>query len=112
MRVAIVLLFAALSFAQTAPSAAKPASPQPATQSPSSTAAKPAGATAATSTNPNLPSEQTVQEFMRHMFGYDPTLKWQVSRIASNDSGLAEVMLVVTNAQNQQQSLRLYVTPN
>ncbi len=74
-------------------------------------AAKPAstskpGSTASTA---NLPSEQTVNEFMHRMFGYDPSIKWKITQIKpSYIPNMAEVMVTV----NDQQSWTLYVSPD
>src|SRR6202158_2651485 len=47
-----------------------------------------------------LPSEDTVNSFLFQMFGYDPTITWKVNEIRPSEvAGLAEVLVVVTNAQ-------------
>jgi protein-disulfide isomerase len=47
-----------------------------------------------------LPSEDTVNSFLFQMFGYDATITWKVNEIRpSQVPGLAEVLVVVTNAQ-------------
>ena len=57
-----------------------------------------------------LPSEETVNAFMKQMFGYDSSVSWKVVSIRPAEAqGIAEVMVVVSNAQGQQNS-RLYVT--
>lgn len=57
-----------------------------------------------------LPSEETVNAFMRQTFGYDPSVSWKIVAIRpAVAQGLAEVLMVVSNAQGQQNS-RLYVT--
>ena len=57
-----------------------------------------------------LPSEETVNAFMKQMFGYDPGVSWKVVSIRPAEAqGIAEVMVVVSNAQGQQNN-RLYVT--
>jgi protein-disulfide isomerase len=59
-------------------------------------AAKPAAGEGATA----LPSEDTVNSFLFQMFGYDSTITWKVNEIRPSEvPGLAEVMVVVTNAQ-------------
>jgi len=59
-------------------------------------AAKPAAAEAATV----LPSEDTVNSFLFQMFGHDPTVTWKLSEIRPSEvPGLAEVLIVITNAQ-------------
>ena len=69
--------------------------------------APPASVTSAT-----LPSEQTVNDFMRHMFGYDPSIKWQIAKIGVSPEGMPEVFAIVTNAQQQNQSVHFYVAPD
>ncbi len=57
-----------------------------------------------------LPSEETVNAFMKQMFGYDPAVSWKIAAIRpSQAEGLTEVLVVLSNAQGQQNS-RLYVT--
>jgi len=93
---ALLLASTAAAFAQSKP-ASKPASKSPATAT--AQAAKPA-----------LPSEETVNAFLYQMFGYDPTITWKVEDIRPSEaSGLAEVTVVLTNAQGSNGS-KLYVT--
>ena len=59
---------------------------------------------AATSTTPEamtaLPSEDTVNSFLFHMFGYDASVSWKVTDIHPSEvPGLAEVLVTITNAQ-------------
>jgi protein-disulfide isomerase len=57
-----------------------------------------------------LPSEETVNAFMRQMFGYDPAVSWKIAAIRpSQAEGLSEVLVVLSNAQGKQNN-RLYVT--
>jgi len=57
-----------------------------------------------------LPSEETVNAFMKQMFGYDPSVSWKVAAIRPSPAeGLSEVVVVLSNPQGQQNS-RLYVT--
>lgn len=60
---------------------------------------------------PPLPSEQTVNEFLRHMFGYDPAIKWQVARIDVSPEGMPEVFAIVQNGP-QSQTVRFYIAPD
>jgi protein-disulfide isomerase len=75
----------------------------------SSTAAKPAdksGSAAAV----NLPSEATVDAFMRETFGYEPDVSWKISSIRPAPvPGLAEVNVILASSQGQQLS-RFFVT--
>jgi protein-disulfide isomerase len=85
------LLLSGIAIAQT-----KPAAP---TAHSAKSAAKPATTqTAAGATV--LPSEDTVNSFLFQMFGYDPTITWKVNEIRPSEMpGLAEVSVVITNAQ-------------
>jgi protein-disulfide isomerase len=57
-----------------------------------------------------LPSEETVNAFMKQMFGYDSSVSWKIISIRPTQaSGVSEVMVSVSNAQGQQNN-RLYVT--
>jgi protein-disulfide isomerase len=92
-----ILALSVCSFAQTG---AK--KPQPATGSTTQTSASSA----------NLPSEQTVMEFLRHTFGYDQNLKYRVAEIKpAADPNMAEVSVVMNTPEGPQQ-LKLYVTPD
>jgi protein-disulfide isomerase len=60
----------------------------------------------------NMPSKETVNEFLRRTFGYDQNLKWNVKDIKpAADPSLTEVD-VVMNTPEGQQGLRLFVTPD
>ena len=60
----------------------------------------------------NLPSEDTVNSFMQQTFGYDSTITWKVSSIKpAIAEGLAEVTVMITNAQGQSVTV-FYVTPD
>ena len=57
-----------------------------------------------------LPSTQTVDSFIKHYFGYNPSFSWKIDSIkASEVPGLAMVMLTYT-AGDQPQRMRFYVT--
>src|SRR5581483_2752416 len=74
--------------------------------------AKPGTKPAASASSSNLPSEEMVNEFWRHTFGYDQNLKWKVVGIKpAPDPSMAEVS-VVMNTPEGQQGLKLYVTPD
>lgn len=76
------------------------ASAQPAPTLKTRPAAKPAASMGASPATTTLPSEDTVNSFLFQMFGYDPTVTWKVSDIKPSEvPGLAEVSIVVTNAQ-------------
>ena len=77
-------------------------------------AAKPAESkpAAKTSAGANLPSEQTVEQFMRHTFGYDQNLKWRVVDIKpAADPAMTEINVAVSTPEGQQM-LKLFVTPD
>ncbi len=60
-------------------------------------AAKPAASSVSTTV---LPSEDTVNSFLFQMFGYDATITWKVNEIRPSEiAGLADVSVVITNAQ-------------
>lgn len=57
-----------------------------------------------------LPSEETVNAFIKQMFGYDSSVSWKIVAIRpSSAEGLTEVLVALSNAQGQQVN-RLYVT--
>jgi protein-disulfide isomerase len=63
-------------------------------------AAKAAAASPSTGDATALPSEDTVNSFLLQMFGYDPTITWKVNDIRPSEiPGLAEVLVIITNAQ-------------
>jgi protein-disulfide isomerase len=63
-------------------------------------AAKPVAASSANAGTTVLPTEDTVNSFLFQMFGYDPTITWKVTEIRPSEvPGLAEVSIVITNAQ-------------
>jgi protein-disulfide isomerase len=63
-------------------------------------AAKAAASASSASEATGLPSEDTVNSFLMQMFGYDPTITWKVNDIRPSEvPGLAEVLVVITNAQ-------------
>jgi protein-disulfide isomerase len=62
--------------------------------------------------NPALPSEDTVNAFLRATFGFDPSLSWKIVNIKPSEAeGLAEVDVVVTGPQGPQEQ-KFYVTPD
>jgi protein-disulfide isomerase len=98
----IVLLAGSVAEAQTA--AAKPA---PAKTAPAKAAEKPAPAG-----SEGLPTEATVDAFMKQQFGYQADLSWKISGIRPSPiQGLAEVTVVLATQQGQQLT-RFYVSPD
>ena len=73
-------------------------------------AAKPVAASTANAGTTVLPTEDTVNSFLFHMFGYDPAITWKVTEIRPSEvPGLAEVSIVITNAQGANPN-RLLIT--
>ena len=73
-------------------------------------AAQQAAAPSSKSTAGSLPSEETVNAFMKATFGYDPSLTWKVADIRpSQAEGVAQVSVVVTGPQGAQPTV-FYVT--
>src|ERR1019366_6360704 len=70
---------------------------------------KPAAAAGPTTA---LPSEATVDGFLKQMFGWNQDLTWKVAEIKPSEApGLAEVTAVFNTPQGQQ-IFRLFVTPD
>jgi protein-disulfide isomerase len=68
-------------------------------------------AVAATS-DVTLPSEATVNAFLQATFGYEPAVSWKIASIRpAKAQGLAEVTVVLSNPQGQQQNV-FFVTPD
>ena len=88
----------------------------PKTAGPAKPAAKPATSTGtkpATAPKPGMPSEATVDSFIRHYFGYNPGTTWHIDGIGPSDvPGLAEVLVTFSNGGEAAQRMRLYVTPD
>ncbi len=61
--------------------------------------------------DPLLPSEATVNSFLKQTFGYDESVQWKIAAIKPSNNGLAEVDVVLQNSQGQQYT-RLFVTPD
>jgi len=62
-------------------------------------AAKPAGSTTA-AVSSNLPSEDTINAFMKQMVGYNPEMTWRIAEIRPTEvSGLSEVVVVITDSK-------------
>src|SRR3954447_11978818 len=96
------LLIAVLAFSIGCWGQAAPA--KPATSSPAATAKS-------TDSGSSL-TEQTINEFLRHTFGYDQNLKWRVAEIKpATDPSMTEVTAIMNTPQGQQ-VLKLFVTPD
>jgi protein-disulfide isomerase len=80
-----------------------------ATQKPAPAKAHTAAPSAAA---PHLPTETTVNEFLKHMFGYDGSISWKLESIRpSKDPSVAEVNVIMTGKQGAER-LTFYVTPD
>jgi len=98
----IVLCLFASSLAAGQAAAAKPSASKP--------AAKPAEKAAASSSG--LPTEATVDAFLKQQFGYEADLTWKISSIKPSPvQGLAEVTVVLASQQGQQLT-HFYVAPD
>ncbi len=96
-----------MAFAQAAKSGS---AQKPATQPAAKTAT---GAKPATASKAGLPSEATVDSFIKHYFGYNPGTTWHIDGIAPSEvPGLAEVLVTFSNGGEGSQRMRLYVTPD
>lgn len=97
--IALLGLCTAFSVAQTQP---KPAANAP----------KPAPASVNTSqSSAGLPTEATVDSFMKYMFGYDPEIEWKVLQIKQAQAPGVSSVLVEVNGPKGTQELRLQVLP-
>lgn len=91
-----ILLAASLVSAQQKPAAAKSTTPK----------------TSATNATARLPTEESVNGFLKSTFGYQPSLTWKIADIRpSKAQGLAQVSVVLSSPQGQQQQV-FYVTPD
>lgn len=91
---------------------ALPAVGQGAATSKKTAPAKPEQKSAGAATNENLPSKQTVEDFLHHTFGYDQNLKYEVVSIKpAPDPSMAEVTVIMNTPQGQQ-LLPLFITPD
>jgi protein-disulfide isomerase len=107
--VLVTVLTAQLAVAQTA---TQPTAAKTATKPQAQAAARPPAKPATTVSTPNLPSEATVDSFLKQTFGYQKDLTWKIASIKPAPvPGLAEVNVVLASAQGQQ-STRFYVTPD
>jgi protein-disulfide isomerase len=103
---AVALLFTSFTSVAQQPAATKAA---PAAKA---APAKPAPAKIASSKpapDTSLPTEATVNSFMKHMFGYNPSLTWKIVDISPTEApGVARVVITVGE---QGQSQAFYVLP-
>ncbi len=67
---------------------------------------------ATTSANASLPTEATVNAFLKQMFGWNTDLTWKIEAIKPSEAaGISEVT-VAFNTPKGQQLTRIYVTPD
>jgi protein-disulfide isomerase len=88
-------------------------SAQDTSSSKAAAAAKPTAATSSTSSaNASLPTEATVDAFLKRMFGWNTDLTWKIADIKPSEAtGIAQVTVVFSTPKGQQVS-RIYVTPD
>lgn len=66
----------------------------------------------AASTGSKLPSEATVNEFLKHMFGWNQNLAWHVASIKPSEAPAISEVTVVFNTPEGQAVQKIYVTPD
>ena len=66
----------------------------------------------APSTSSKLPSEATVNEFLKHMFGWNQNLAWHVASIQPSEAPSIAEVTVVFNTPEGQAVQKIYVTPD
>jgi protein-disulfide isomerase len=59
-----------------------------------------------------LPSEDTVNGFMRYTFGYDPGTTWKILKIQESAYGLAEADVTVAQKDQAPNFYRLFIAPD
>jgi len=64
------------------------------------------------SSNPALPSNETVNNFLSHMFGWEPAVQWQIVSIGQSEVGLPQAVVQVSQGNAQPQTMRLLFTPD
>jgi len=60
----------------------------------------------------DLPSEDTVNGFMRYTFGFDPGTTWKIVKIQPSSYGLAEVNVTVAQKDQPPAAYRLLIAPD
>jgi protein-disulfide isomerase len=68
--------------------------------------------TPAASAGDKLPSEATVNEFLKHMFGWNQNLAWHVASIKPSEAPTIAEVTVIFNTPEGQAVQRIYVTPD
>ncbi|HTM87647.1 MAG TPA: thioredoxin domain-containing protein [Terriglobales bacterium] len=60
----------------------------------------------------HLPTEATVNDFLKHMFGYDASISWKVESVKpAKDPSVTEVNVIMTGKQGAER-LTFFVTPD
>ena len=59
-----------------------------------------------------LPSEETVNGFMRSWFGYEEGTTWKILKIQTSPFGVAEADVVLATKDQQQSVIRFLITPD
>jgi protein-disulfide isomerase len=95
-----IFLIAGLTLASLYSGAQQPGAAAPAKTATSST----------TTANSSLPSEATINDFLKKMFGWNTDLTWKVVEVKPSEAaGITEVTVVFSTPKGQQAS-RIYVT--
>ncbi len=106
--IAIVVLAAVLMTSAVAQTN-KPATSAP--KSGGAASAKSAPATANKTEQAGLPTKATVDSFLKHTFGYDSSITWNVLDISPTEAaGVSSVTVLLKNSQGQQ-TAKFYVLP-
>ena len=89
-----------------------PADKTESTKAPASQSAKPNSSETAKQESEPLPSEATVESFLKHTFSYDPSVTFQVLSIRPSVApGVAEVLVALKGPKGEQRGL-FYVMPD
>src|ERR1700735_2375756 len=75
-------------------------------------AAKPTTSTTSSAANGSLPSEATIDAFLKKMFGWNQQLSWKIADIKPSEASGISQATVVFSAPQGQQVTRIYVTPD
>ncbi len=78
----------------------------------SAKSAAPSNTKSETAAQGTRPSREVVDSFLRHTFGYDPNIKWEVADIKpAEDPAISAVTIVLRTPQGAQE-MKLFVTPD
>jgi protein-disulfide isomerase len=76
-------------------------------------ATKPAASAAAPAAKSALPSEATIDSFLKHTFSYEPNLEWKILTIQPSEvPNVAFVVVGLKGPETQQQMMKFYVMPD